>query len=163
MTTTTRPVPGRTRERTPRVLLVAATCVLAAVTAVVLAGALVGGSAAASGALVGGLTTHGFLVLGSVLLMTGTRLAPGAVMLVAMMTFVLQVALVALVFAALSSWDAIGSTLSAGWLSAGVIAAAASWMLGQLYATAKARIPVYDIELPESTETAAPPREAGAW
>lgn len=163
MTTTASPVPGRLRGNTARVLLVAALGVVLVVLVSVVVGALVDGTRGGLGALVGGATTLGFLVLGSALLATGTRLAPEAVLLVAMMTFVLQLALVALVFAALSSWDAIGSTLSAGWLATGVIAAATAWMLGQLYATAKARIPVYDIELPASTGPPAPPRVGGAW
>jgi ATP synthase protein I len=160
MTTTASPVPGR--ERTPRVLLLAASGVVAVVLATVLVGALADGRAAALGSLVGGATTLGFLVLGSVLVVVGTRLAPHAAVMVALMTFFMQVALVALVFAALSSSDAVGSTLSAGWLSAGVIAAAVAWILGQLFATARARIPAYDVPLPGDGATDGSAREVGA-
>lgn len=162
MTTTASPVPGQPRERTPRVLLLAASGVVAVVLATVLVGAAVDGRAAALGAFVGGATTLGFLVLGSVLVVVGTRLAPHAAVMVALMTFFMQVALVALVFATLSSSDAVGSTLSAGWLSAGVITAAVAWILGQLFATARARIPAYDVSLPGSSPTGGSAREVSA-
>ena len=48
-----------------------------------------------------------------------TRMAPAASMLVALMTYTLQVALVALVFVMLTSSGAVGTTLTAGWLAAG--------------------------------------------
>lgn len=162
MTTTARPVSGQPRERAPRLLLVVASCVVAVVLASGLVGVSVDGSVGGLGALMGGAGTLGFLVLGWVLVVVGTRLAPQAAVLVALMTFVLQVALVALVFTALSSSEAVGASLSSGWLATGVIAAAVAWILGQLFATARARIPVYDVALPDISRTSQPAREVGA-
>jgi len=83
-------------------------------------------------------------------------------MLIALMTFLLQVGLVAMVFVALGSSTLIGPTLSAGWVATGVIVTAVAWMAGHLLGTMRARIPVYDIALPGPVEGPSSGREVGA-
>lgn len=169
MSTTARPSQGQPRGRTPRVLLVAGGCVVVAVALATVLGGLLSGRPAALGALVGGSVALGFFLFGSMVVAAATRMAPQAALVVALMTYTLQVALVALVFLALGSSGAVGSTLSGGWLAGGVVVATLAWTLAQLVATSRARIPVYDIDLPDFSRTspeagsgkASGPREAG--
>lgn len=162
MTTTERPPAGLPRGTTPRVLLVASVCVLLAVGAAAVVGASNAGAAAARGALVGGGLALVFLLFGSVTVYAATSLAPQSSMLVALMTFLLQVVLVAAVFFALDRSGVVGDQLSAPWVAGGVITAAVSWILAQLVASARARVPVYDIELPGAAAAADEAREVGA-
>jgi ATP synthase protein I len=144
------------------VLAVASALVALSVAATALGGGLVDGSSGALGALVGGGTALLFFLFGSLLVMAATRMAPQVSMLVALMTFTLQIVLVAAVFAALGSSDAMGSWLSDGWVAAGVVVAAAAWIVGQMVGTARARIPVYDVELPSPSQAPSQSREVGA-
>lgn len=149
MTTTARPAPGQPRGRTPQVLMVAGMCVAGAVAFTTLVAALTGDRADALGALVGGSMALCFFLFGSLVVEMVTRKAPQLAMLMALLTYTLQVVLVALVFFALTSSGAVGTTLSGGWLAGGVVAAALAWTAGQLVASMRARIPAYDIDLPE--------------
>ncbi len=149
--------PGRGQPRgTPRVLAVAGVSVAAAVVAVAIVGGLTTDSAAARGALVGGAIALGFFLFGSAVVGAATRIVPEAALLMAVMTYTLQVALVALVFAVLSNSGVVGTSLTPGWIAAGVIVATIAWTVGQLVATARARIPVYDIELPDAVPPVVP-------
>ena len=162
MTTTARPVPGPPRVRTPRVLLVAGACVATVVAVATGVGALVDGAPGALGALLGGLIALVLFLFGSGVVIAATRAVPHAAMLFAVMTFALQVALVALVFTAVggSAWFA--EHVSDGWLAGGVIVAALTWIVGHMFASAKARVPVYDIDLPGAPQAASERHEAGA-
>lgn len=166
MTTTARPTPGQPRGRTPRVLLVAGVCVVGAVAVVTLMAGLAGDRADTLGALAGGSLALCFFLFGSLVVETATRLAPQTAILVALMTYALQVALVALVFFVLTSSGAVGTTLSAGWLAGGVVAASLVWTVAQLVTSVRARIPAYDIDLPEPARvapaTTTPAHESGA-
>jgi ATP synthase protein I len=161
MTTTTRPAQGQPRSRTPQVLLLAGVCVAVAVVLTTLVAALAGDGADALGALSGGSLALCFFLSGALVVEMASRLAPQASMLVALMTYALQVTLVLLVFVVLRSSGALDSALTPGWLAAGVIVATAAWTVGLLVASARARVPAYDIELPEPTHTAAGPTSPG--
>jgi ATP synthase protein I len=162
MTTTERPRTGQPRGTTPRVLLVASACVALAVGVAVVIGATSSGATAAGGALVGGGLALLFLTFGSVTVYAATSLAPQSSMLVALMTFLLQVVLVAAVFYALDASGVVGDQLSGPWVAGGVITAAVSWILAQLVASARARVPVYDIDLPGTATSRDEAREVGA-
>jgi len=169
MTTTVRPDTGRRRGTTP-VLVVAGVCVAVSVAVTAFAGGLVAGSPGALGALVGGSIALCFFMFGSLVVESATRMAPQTAIVVALMTYTLQVALVAAAFALLTSTGAVGTTLSGGWIAGGVIVATVTWTLAQLVASARARIPAYDIDLPGSPEASSEPssgasskaREVGA-
>ena len=154
MTTTARPAPGQPRGRTPQVLLVAGVCVAGAVAVTTLVAALAGDRADALGALAGGSIAWCFFLFGSLVVEVAIRIAPQAAMLMALLTYTLQVLLVALVFVVLTSSGALDTALSSGWLAGGVIAATLAWTAGQLVTSVRARIPAYDIELPESARAA---------
>lgn len=147
MTPTARPLPGF-RARTSRVLLVAAVCVvLAGALAAVVAGLTTGGPGA-RGALVGSAIALVFFLSGSLVVAAATRIAPETALLVALTTYALQVVVVALVFFGLRSSGLLEETLAPGWVAGGVVVATAAWTIGQLVASARARVPAYDIELP---------------
>lgn len=161
MTTTAPPRTGSTRRMTPRVLLLAV--VLVAATLAVLAGigALVAGAPAAWGALVGGSIALLFLALGSLVVSLAAAWAPAMSLLVAMMTFTLQVLLAGLVFWALGDSALVARHLSTTWLAGGVVVAALSWTVAQVVTSVRARVAVYDIELPGAPGAASGPRKAG--
>lgn len=148
MTTTTRPLRGLPLVRSPRVLLAASVGVALAVALSTLVGLIVAGRSGGLGALVGGTIALLFLAFGSSVVNAATRVAPHAAVVVALTTYALQVVLVAVAFAALSRSGAVGTTLSAGWIAGGLIVATGAWTVGQLVATSRARVPVYDIALP---------------
>ncbi len=158
--------PARSRGRTPAVLVQAVVWVVVAAVVTCVAGGVVDGSAGARGAAVGGLISLVFFGFGSLVVNTATRLAPEAAMVVALTSYALQVALVAVAFAVIKASGALGDTLSAGWVAGGVVAATIAWTIGQLTATARSRVPVYDIDLPGAAETGPAQRsrdpEAGA-
>ena len=156
MTTTARPAEGQPRGTSP-VLFVAGLYVAGAVVVTTLLGALTTGSPGAFGALAGGSMALCFFLFGSTIVEMATRMAPQTAIFVALMTYTLQVALVALVFAVLTSSGAVGTTLSPGWLAGGVIAATLAWTVAQLVGSARARIPAYDIDLPEPGQAAPQP------
>lgn len=166
MTTTTRPHGAQPREPRPRVLPVAAAGVALAVALASLVGALASGAPAALGALVGGGIALAFFVFGSAVVNAATRVAPHAAITVALTTYALQVVLVAAAFAVLAESGAVGTALAAAWVAGGVVVATVAWVVGQLVATSRARVPVYDIALPEPGAASSDPRsgvrEAGA-
>jgi len=161
MTTNTAPA-----ERTPRVLLAAVLWVLGSTAVITIAGALAEGRTEALSALLGGGIVLVFFGFGAVVVGSASQLAPHLALLVAMMTYTFQVALVALVFAGLTKADAFDSDLSAGWLAGALIAGTFAWMAGQLIATL--RTPIAPWEGPvegadsEGVQAAVPGREAGS-
>jgi ATP synthase protein I len=88
------------------------------------------------------------------------RLLPGASLLVALMTYVLQLLVLALVVAAIDRADVAADSLSRGWFAAAVIAVTLTWVVGQLVTATRERIPVYDTA-PSSPVTAEPADHPG--
>ena len=99
--------------------------------------------------------TLGVAVVGFV-----ARLLPSASLLVALMTYVLQLLVLALVVAAIDGADLGAETLSRGWFAAAVIAVTLTWVVGQLVAATRQRIPVYDTSS-SSPATAEPVHHPG--
>lgn len=157
MTTTARPAPGQTRGGTSQVLLAAGLCVAVGVAFATAVGGLVAGSAGALGALTGGGIACVFFLFGSSVVGAAIRVAPHTGMIVALLTYTLQVVLVAVVFSRLVRSDVLGTSLSAGWLAGGIAAATVSWSVGQIVASTRARIPAFDIDLPRSSNAAFQP------
>ena len=132
----------------PSVLARAALASSALGAAAVVAGALVQGSPAAYGAAVGTLVVVGVFGFGSFVVDTVATLMPTAALLVALLTYTLQVVAMGLVFVALSGSGLLGDELDREWLAGTVIAGTAVWVLCQIVLTMRARIPIYD--LPEA-------------
>ncbi len=139
MTTSSAP-----QERTPRVLRASALWVFTASAATVALAAALGDAAAVRGALVGGGMALAFFLFGAVVVTVAARIAPGTAMLVALMTYTLQVAAVGLVFVGLVRGDALGDELDARWIAAALMAGTFAWMAGQIVTTLRTPIPPWE-------------------
>jgi ATP synthase protein I len=134
-----------TRESGVALLLqgAAITAVLGAATALV--GALVAGRPAATGALVGTalvvlVATGGTLVVNAV-----AGVLPSASLLVALLTYLLQLVLLLLGFVALERSGMLGDTLDRSWVGGAAIGATLVWLATQVAMSAGTRIPTYDL------------------
>ena len=131
---------------------------LGAVVVLVLAvvAALVDGRPGVVGAGVGGVLTLTVFALGVGTVGFVARLLPSASLLVALMTYALQLLVLALVVTAIDRAGVDAETLSRGWFAAAVIVVALAWMVGQLVAATRQRIPVFDApsEAPATDELA---------
>ncbi len=135
----------RTRDGGSRVLLGAALGAASATLALSLAGLVLSGSAAAYGALVGALLVLLVFGSGAFAVNAVATVLPAASLLVAMLTYTLQVVLMGLVFWGLSGSGALGRDLDERWLAGSVIAGTLAWLAVQVRQTARARIPAYDL------------------
>lgn len=142
MTTETSQV---TPHQGSRVLLGATAGSLVAGLALAGIGALVAGSSAAYGALVGTALVVLVFAGGSFAVNEVARIMPAASLLVALLTYTLQVVAMALVFAALSRSGALDEALDRAWLGGAVIAGTAGWILLQVVLATRVRIPVYEL------------------
>ena len=117
----------------------------------VVAGSLVEGVPAAYGAAIGALIVLGVFGFGSFVVNTVAALMPTAALLVALLTYTLQVVAMGLVFVALSGSGLLGDTLDREWLAGTVIAGTLVWVVCQIALTMRARIAIYD--LPEGSKS----------
>lgn len=122
----------------------------AAVTAVLaVAGAAVAapfeGRAAAAGALVGAALVVAVLAGGGLALDAVAGLMPAASLLVALLTFTLQVVVLLLALVALERSGLLGATLDREWLGGAVIVTTMTWLAVQVRQHMTARVPVYDL------------------
>lgn len=137
----------------PALALTALTAVVAGALGLVLTGA-----PAALGALVGGALVVLFFGLGTVVLAVVARHAPALSMVVALVTYALQVVLLAAVLLVLQASGLLVADLDPRWLGGTVIAATVVWLGAHVGAAARARVPAYDVALPGPYGR----REAGA-
>jgi ATP synthase protein I len=117
--------------------------------------ALVGGAIAAAGfltsspagwgALAGAAVTAFVFTFGTLTVHLVATLLPSAAMLVALLTYTLQVVLVLVIFLGLQRADMIGDELAPAWLAAGVIGVTVAWTIGQLVLFSRARIPAFEV------------------
>lgn len=108
-------------------------------------GAVVSGRPALLGAIIGTLIIVGVFGLGSMAVDLVSRVMPAMSLLVALMTYLLQVVLMAVIFLELSRSGALDSAVDARWLAGVVIAGTLTWMVAQVILTTRLRIPVYDL------------------
>ena len=142
MTTETNQV---TRSNGSRVLLGATGGSLGAGLVLTAVGALAAGSPGALGALVGTALVVIVFAGGSFAVNEVAHVLPAAALLVALLTYTLQVVAMALVFVALSGSGLLDDTLARGWLAGAVIAGTAGWLVLQLALATRQRIPAYDL------------------
>ncbi|MGI8901058.1 MAG: hypothetical protein ACR2HA_09035 [Nocardioides sp.] len=109
------------------------------------AGALVAGSAGFLGALIGTGMVAFFFASGALVLDLVAGIAPSASLLVALLTYTLQVVLVGLVFVGLQRSGALESAVDADWLGGTVIVTTSGWLLAQVRASVRTRVPLYDL------------------
>lgn len=132
------------QERTPRVLRAGVLGVLAATAVVTVVALLAADGSAVRSALVGGGLVVVFFAFGAVNVGIAARIAPGTAMLVALVTYTMQVVLVLLAFVALRRSDAFEETLTEGWLAAGLIIGTLVWMTAQVVTTLRTPIPPWE-------------------
>lgn len=162
-TETTRVRWDRSRPVGPGILAAAAAAALTVGGSLTVVAGVAAGSAAALGVLAGTGLAVAVFALGSSAVYLVAGLLPAASLLVAVLTYTLQVVLMWLVFVGLSRSGALEGTLDAAWLAAGVIAATVVWVGAQLLLATRARIPAYDLPSPAPADRApADPPEAGA-
>jgi len=133
------------RSRSGFVLLGAA--ISAAVVGLVVSAvaALAAADAAAYGALVGAALCVLVLGVGASVVNVVAGLMPAAALLVALLTYTLQVAGMALAFLALTRAGALDESLDRRWLGGAVIASTVAWLTAQIWLSTKARIVVYEL------------------
>ena len=139
---TTESKPGTRTRVSPLLGAVAAGAV--AVLVLVVAAALTDGRPAVVGAASGGVLTLVVFAVGVAAVGAVARLLPAASLLVALLTYALQLLVLALVVAAIQRAGVGAETLSRGWFAAGVIAVTMLWLVGQVVAATRQRIPLYD-------------------
>jgi ATP synthase protein I len=103
------------------------------------------GAPGAVGAGVGVAMVCLFFGGGALVLAVVSALSPAASLLVALLTYTLQVVLVGLVFVGLSRSGALGREVDPGWLAGTLIGGTTAWLAAQVLAHTKGRQPVYDL------------------
>jgi ATP synthase protein I len=121
-----------------------------------LLGALASGSPAALGALLGAGVVLVFFATGAVVVNAVASVSPAASLLVALLTYTLEVALVALVLTGLDRSGLVGDTVDRTWVGGTVIAATLVWLGAHVASATRARMPLYDLpETPSDEQEAA--------
>lgn len=143
-------------------LLGAAVAVSVVGVVLMVAAAVAQGAPAAYGALVGVLLVLGVLGLGSAVVDVVARVMPTASLMVALMTYGLQVVLMAALFAGLTRSGLLEDALDRQWLGGAVIAGTLTWMVAQLVLSTQARIPAYDLPSEPASQAPVQQPEAGA-
>lgn len=141
-----------------RVLLGTARWTLVPAVAMVVAGGLFGGSPGALGAVVGAVLVLGISIFGLVTVNAVASLMPMASLMFAMLTYTLQVVLMAVAFIALQGSGLLDDTLDRAWLGCTVIVCVLAWLVAQIVLTTRQRIPAFDLPERPAPETS----EAGA-
>jgi hypothetical protein len=142
------------QEQTPRVLLAGSLAVLATTTVLTVLAATTADAPGVRGGLLGGGIVLGFFVFGTVSVGFAARMVPATALMVAMLTYTLQVVVIGLVFVALKQSGLFEDDLSDGWLAAGLIAGTFSWMIAQLVATLRTPIAPWE---PSEAKTSGTP------
>lgn len=132
-----------TADRAPSAVVRAAVAALAVGLGLVAVGALASGSAAAYGALVGTAISVGIFAFGAFAVDAVSRLMPAASLLFAMVTYTLQVVLMALAFVTVNRAGLLDDELDRTWLGAAIIAGAFVWIAVQIRLSTTARIPAF--------------------
>jgi len=153
MTTETR-VTNRDKVRFTgvSVLVKATVAALGAGLVVVALAAIIEGGRAIPSALIGTVIVVAVFAFGAFVVNAVAGLLPAASLLVALLTYTLQVVLMALVFVALSTTGGPGDDLERGWLGAAVIAGTAGWLVAQLTLATRLRLPAYDLPARDASE-----------
>ncbi|QBX56502.1 hypothetical protein EXE58_14205 [Nocardioides seonyuensis] len=137
--------PPRSRGRGASPLLGAA--VASAVLVVILGviAQVAAGSAGLKGALAGGGLALVVFLVGTLVVATVARLVPAMSLLIALLTYVLQVVLMGVVVLALVRSDLGGQQLFREWFAGAVISVTMLWLGVQVWLFTRLRIPVYEL------------------
>lgn len=153
---TTEPATTRPSGVRPYGVVALGVGVLAGVAAgavVVVLGGLLEGGPGVLGALVGVGVTLLVLATGFVVVDLVAGATPSLSLLVAMLTYTLQIVVLGVLLVALRRADDLARTLEPAWFAGGVIAVALAWTACLVVHATRARVPVYD--LPAETHAVA--------
>lgn len=125
-----------------------ATLVVGAVTAVV--AGFVTGAAGAAGVAVGVAILLVVFGGGAFLVNLVAGVLPTASLLIALLTYTLQVLVMALLLVVLTGSGLLDETLDRGWLAGSVIVGTFAWLLCQVLLVTTARIPAYELPEPDA-------------
>lgn len=106
--------------------------------------AVVSGPPAARGAATGAALVVIFFGFGALVLQVIARVMPALALLVALLTYTLQVLGIGLAFVLLRRSGMLGDVLDPTWLSASMLALTVVWLIGHVRAASTARIPAFD-------------------
>jgi ATP synthase protein I len=136
---------GTTRGSGVGVLLrgAGATAVLGLLAGVV--GWAVAGAPAGLGVVVGVGLVLAVCVGGSLLVNAVAGVMPTASLLVALLTYALQVLVLLLAFLGLERSGLLEDDLARGWVGGGAVAATLAWLVAQVWLTLRSRVPAYDL------------------
>ena len=134
----------------------AALAVLAVGLLAVVAAAVFATKAAVLGALVGGGLVLFFFGFGAVTVNVVAAQLPSASLMVAVLTYTLEVTLLALVFVALTGSGATDKDVDATWLGLTAIAGTLTWTFAQIVGATRARQPIFDLPEPGAGSSGAP-------
>ena len=140
---TTAPPSFRPRSGGALVVGAALGAVLVGVVVVIL-GFTLSGPAAGWGATIGAAMAAGIFLFGTVIVHAIAQVMPAASLIVALLTYTLQLLMLIVAFVVLDRSGLVGHELSAEWLVGGVIGVTLAWTAGQILLFTRARIPVYD-------------------
>ena len=114
--------------------------------------ALTGGTPQVLGALVGAVLVGAFFVFGALSTALAAAYAPATSLMVALLTYTLQVALLGVVFVAIRRSGLVPETLDDRWIGGVVIVGTLVWIGTLLTAAVRERHPVWDVPLPGGTD-----------
>lgn len=126
------------------VIRAAALTAFAGVLLVALAAVVHGAEAAAAAAVGAGLVVL-VVSFGTLSLHVVASAMPTASLLVALVTYATQLAIVLLVFLAITRGDVFADDRARGWLAAGMVLATVVWTAAHLVLTARERAPYFDL------------------
>ena len=126
-------------------------------------GALVDGSAAAWGVLLGALVLVGFFVGGTLTTHAVATVAPTLSLLVALLTYTLQVVVLGLLFVGLQRSGLLEDAVDRRWLGGTVVVGTLGWTWALVVAATRQRIPHYHTpsDLAKSREGASSEAQEG--
>jgi ATP synthase protein I len=107
--------------------------------------ALTTGPPGIAGAAIGGGMVLVFFGFGAVAVNAVASVAPNASLLVALLTYTLEVLALGVVFTVLTRSGALDDEVHAGWLAGTLIAGTAVWLVAQVVAVTRSRQPLYDL------------------
>ena len=145
MTTATSPSAGATRPYGAAALQVAVVGAVLVSAPLAVAAGLIGGRPGLLGVVAGAGLALVVLATGLVVVDLVATVLPTASMLVALLTYTLEVVALGALLLAFSRADGLAETLAPRWLGAGLVAVALAWTVALVVHATRARVPVYDL------------------
>lgn len=154
--------PVHPRERTGRVLLGAALWLVATAAVLTTVAALSEGQRAVYGALLGTGLVLVVFSFGATVVGATAKVVPNAALLVALLTYTLQLLVLLLVFIAFRDSADAQREISETWLGVGIMTATLAWIVGHLVVTVRTPIQPWAHAADEAAEDAPGAEKAGA-